>query len=50
MMSIVVKNIEEIEGRGLIDVVFSWSTGDVMNKDLYRNKVCFLQSSPFLFT
>ncbi|XP_022879713.1 uncharacterized protein LOC111397174 [Olea europaea var. sylvestris] len=39
MMSIVEKNIKEIEGRGLIDVVFSWSIGDVMNKDLYRNKV-----------
>ncbi|CAI9763494.1 unnamed protein product [Fraxinus pennsylvanica] len=30
---------KKIEGRGLIDVVFSWSIDDVMNKDLYKNKV-----------
>ncbi|XP_019172148.1 PREDICTED: probable helicase MAGATAMA 3 [Ipomoea nil] len=27
------------EGRGLIDVVFSWSLEDVMNKNLYKDKV-----------
>ncbi|KAL2504449.1 P-loop containing nucleoside triphosphate hydrolase superfamily protein [Abeliophyllum distichum] len=27
------------EAKGLIDLVFSWSVTDVMNKDLYKNKV-----------
>ncbi|CAI9763495.1 unnamed protein product [Fraxinus pennsylvanica] len=39
MMSTVEKKKEGIEGRGLIDVVFSWSIEEVMNKDLYKNKV-----------
>ncbi|KAH7852474.1 hypothetical protein Vadar_025206 [Vaccinium darrowii] len=26
-------------GQGLIDLVFSWSLSDVLNKDLYKNKV-----------
>ncbi|KAL7235387.1 hypothetical protein ACSBR1_018813 [Camellia fascicularis] len=28
-----------IKGRGLIDVVFSWSLADVLNKDLYKSKI-----------
>ncbi|THF97169.1 hypothetical protein TEA_003299 [Camellia sinensis var. sinensis] len=27
------------KGQGLIDVVFSWSLADVLNKDLYKNQV-----------
>jgi hypothetical protein len=30
---------KEIDGRSLIDLVFSWSLGDVLNKDLYKNQV-----------
>ena len=26
-------------GRSLIDLVFSWSIKDVLNKDIYKNKV-----------
>ena len=26
---------EEIPGRGLVDLVFSWSLKDVLNEDLY---------------
>ncbi|KAL7231117.1 hypothetical protein ACSBR2_009396 [Camellia fascicularis] len=29
----------EAKGQGLIDVVFSWSLADVLNKDLYKNQV-----------
>ncbi|CAL5368945.1 unnamed protein product [Camellia sinensis] len=28
----------EAKGQGLIDVVFSWSLADVLNKDLYKNQ------------
>jgi hypothetical protein len=31
---------ELVAGRSLVDLVFSWSIGDVLNKDLCRNKVC----------
>lgn len=27
--------------KSLIDVIFSWSFKDVLNKDLYKDKVCF---------
>ncbi|XP_073152522.1 uncharacterized protein [Henckelia pumila] len=30
---------KEDKGQGLIELVFSWSIADIMNKDLYRNKV-----------
>ncbi|CAL5371478.1 unnamed protein product [Camellia sinensis] len=30
---------EPNEGQGLIDLVFSWSLADVLNKDLYKGKV-----------
>ncbi|KAJ8770540.1 hypothetical protein K2173_018031 [Erythroxylum novogranatense] len=30
---------EKPPGRSLIDLVFSWSIGDVLNKDLYKNQV-----------
>ncbi|KAG7986340.1 hypothetical protein I3843_03G074500 [Carya illinoinensis] len=30
---------EELAGRSFIDMVFSWSLSDVLNKDLYTNKV-----------
>ncbi|XP_011048869.1 PREDICTED: LOW QUALITY PROTEIN: uncharacterized protein LOC105142776, partial [Populus euphratica] len=30
---------ELVAGRSLVDLVFSWSIGDVLNKDLYRNQV-----------
>ncbi|KAG6620178.1 hypothetical protein I3842_Q076300 [Carya illinoinensis] len=30
---------EELAGKSLIDMVFSWSLRDVLNKDLYTNKV-----------
>ncbi|KAI5591251.1 hypothetical protein POPTR_004G077650v4 [Populus trichocarpa] len=30
---------ELVAGRSLVDLVFSWSIGDVLNKDLCRNKV-----------
>ncbi|KAL3527377.1 hypothetical protein ACH5RR_012033 [Cinchona calisaya] len=33
------KKKEESKGRGLVDVVFSWSINDVMNKKLYSDKV-----------
>jgi hypothetical protein len=29
-----------IPGRSLVDLVFSWSIGHVLNKDLYKNQVC----------
>ena len=33
----------ETKGRGLIDEVFSWSVRDVLNINLYRDKVsCFI--------
>jgi senataxin len=36
---------KEIDGRSLIDLVFSWSLGDVLNKDVYKNQVfCFFLS------
>lgn len=34
------KKKEESKSRGLVDLVFSWSIADVMNKDLYHDKVC----------
>lgn len=40
MMGAVEKKQKEAIGQGLINLVFSWSIGDVMNKDLYKNKVC----------
>lgn len=30
---------EKIESRSLLDMVFSWSVRDVLNKDLYKDKV-----------
>ena len=30
---------EESKGLGLVDFVFSWSIPDVMNKNLYSDKV-----------
>jgi senataxin len=33
------KKKEELDGRSLIDKVFSWSLEDVLNKDLYKNQV-----------
>ncbi|KAF5957931.1 hypothetical protein HYC85_005156 [Camellia sinensis] len=30
---------EPNEGQGLIDLVFSWSLADVLNKDLYKGKI-----------
>ncbi|XP_062151603.1 uncharacterized protein LOC133860001 isoform X2 [Alnus glutinosa] len=32
------KNKEELDGRSLIDKVFSWSLEDVLNKDLFKNQ------------
>ena len=29
-----------VEGRGLLDSVFSWSIEDVLSKDLYKDQVC----------
>jgi hypothetical protein len=31
---------EEIPGRKLIDLVFTWSVKDVLNENLYKNQVC----------
>lgn len=31
---------KEDETRELTDLVFGWSIEDVMNKDLYKDKVC----------
>ncbi|CAA2988419.1 Hypothetical predicted protein [Olea europaea subsp. europaea] len=39
MMGALEKKQKEAIGQGLINLVFSWSIGDVMNKDLYKNKV-----------
>jgi hypothetical protein len=33
------KNKEELDGRSLIDLVFSWPLEDVLNKDLHKNQV-----------
>jgi hypothetical protein len=33
------KNKKKLGGRSLIDLVFSWSLRDVLNKDLYKNQV-----------
>lgn len=30
---------EEVAGRSLLDLVFSWSIRDVLNRDLYKNQV-----------
>jgi hypothetical protein len=30
---------DELARRSFIDLVFSWSLGDVLNKDLYKNQV-----------
>ncbi|XP_073289051.1 uncharacterized protein [Primulina huaijiensis] len=38
MMKNVIEEKED-KGQGLIELVFSWSIADIMNKDLYRNKV-----------
>lgn len=37
------------EGKGLIYVIFSWSIADLLNKDLYKSKVCEATSSLGLF-
>jgi hypothetical protein len=34
------KTEEEVAGRSLLDLVFSWSIRDVLNRDLYKNQVC----------
>lgn len=31
---------EKVNGRGLLDSVFSWSIEDVLNEDLYKDQVC----------
>ena len=31
----------KVEGRGLLDRVFSWSISDVLNEDLYKDQVSF---------
>ena len=31
---------EEIPGRSLVDLVFSWSLKDVLNEDLHKHQVC----------
>ncbi|KAI9379757.1 hypothetical protein POPTR_017G140501v4 [Populus trichocarpa] len=33
------KTEEEVAGRSLLDLVFSWSITDVLNRDLYKNQV-----------
>nr|GMC62486.1 probable helicase MAGATAMA 3 isoform X1 [Ipomoea batatas] len=38
-MEIAKKKKQQRPGQGLIDAVFSWSLEDVMNKNLYRDKV-----------
>jgi senataxin len=30
---------EKVKGRGFLDLVFSWSLQDVLNKDLYKDQV-----------
>jgi hypothetical protein len=30
---------EEVAGRSLLDLVFSWSNRDVLNRNLYKNQV-----------
>ncbi|KAG6618034.1 hypothetical protein I3842_Q134400 [Carya illinoinensis] len=30
---------EELGGKSLLDIVFSWSLKDIINKDIYRNQV-----------
>lgn len=32
--------------KSLIDIIFSWSFKDVLNKDLYKDKVCFTDVLP----
>ena len=34
------KTEEEVAGRSLLDLVFSWSIRDVLNRDIYKNQVC----------
>jgi senataxin len=34
------KTEEEVAGRSLLDLVFSWSITDVLYRDLYKNQVC----------
>ncbi|KAF9664169.1 hypothetical protein SADUNF_Sadunf17G0128300 [Salix dunnii] len=36
---IVEKTEEEVAGRSLLDLVFSWSIRDVLDRDLYKNQV-----------
>ena len=36
-----VKKAEESKTRGLVDIVFSWSFHDALNKNLYMGKVQF---------
>ena len=31
---------EEIPGRSLVDLVFSWSLKDALNEDLHKHQVC----------
>jgi hypothetical protein len=31
---------KEFPGRSLVDLVLSWSIKDVLNENLYKNKVC----------
>lgn len=40
-----------IHHNNLVDVVFSWSFEDVLNKDLYKDKVCvfYFPSEVFIF-
>ncbi|KAL3568566.1 hypothetical protein D5086_031217 [Populus alba] len=34
---------EEVAGRSLLDLVFSWSIRDVLNRDLYKNQILLKQ-------
>lgn len=40
MAMITAKKKPENKGQELVDVVFSWSLGDVLNRNLYKEKVC----------
>ncbi|XP_011014219.1 PREDICTED: LOW QUALITY PROTEIN: helicase SEN1-like [Populus euphratica] len=45
---------EKVKGRGLLDLVFSWSIQDVLNEDLYKDQVCgedpnsFKSTAPYM--
>lgn len=39
------KKERNVKGRDLVDVVFSWSLPDVLNPNLYKEKVLFSSES-----